>query len=88
MAKHTLAQTCRYVLFTSSEEPSLRWLQDVWREAAEADAEESPRVQYASVDAATDPALAERFAITLPAMLLFKHRKVYACAELRLSSLC
>jgi len=48
----------RYFLFTSSEEPSLRWLDDVWREAADVEGgEEGPRIHFASVDVATDPAL-------------------------------
>jgi len=67
----------RYFLFTSSEEPSLRWLDDVWREAADVEGgEEGPRIHFASVDVATDPALAERFAATAPAVLLFRQRKV------------
>ena len=65
------------MLFSSSEEPSLRWLQDVWREAAEADADaqEVPRVQFAAVDTAASPELADRFAVTAPAVLLFRQRQ-------------
>ena len=65
------------MLFSSSEEPSLRWLQDVWREAAEADADaqEVPSVQFAAVDTAVSPELAERFAVTAPAVLLFRQRQ-------------
>ncbi|KAK9842604.1 hypothetical protein WJX81_008536 [Elliptochloris bilobata] len=66
-----------YILFSSSEEPSLRWLQDVWQEAAEADLKETPRIQWATVDTATDPALGDRFSVTAPAVLLLRHRKVF-----------
>lgn len=79
----------RCVLFSSSEEPSLRWLQDVWREAAEADADaqEVPRVQFAAVDTAVSPELAERFAVTAPAVLLFRQRQA-RCRTRKLAFCC
>ena len=67
----------RFVLFTSSGEPSLQHLKESWDEAARSQLTEAVPVYHAVVDIEEHPFLAERFNIqALPAFMLFRNRKV------------
>ena len=70
----------RFVLFTSSGEPSLQHLKESWDEAARSQLTEAVPVYHAVVDVEQQPYLADRFSVQgLPAFLLFRNRKVSLC---------
>ncbi len=75
----------RFVLFTSSVEPSLQPLSEAWAQLGEEQSGEP--VLHGLVDTAEDPHLADRFKITgVPTFLLFRDRKVIERSSQSLSS--
>lgn len=78
----------RFVLFTSSGEPSLQHLKESWDEAARSQVTEAVPVYHAVVDVDQQPYLADRFNVQgLPAFLLFRNRKVCHCPVGHITSL-
>ena len=65
----------RFILFTSSVEPSLQPLSEAWAQLGEA--QSGQPMLHGLVDTAEDQHLADRFRITdVPTILLFRDRKV------------
>ena len=81
------ALACRFVLFTSSVEPSLQALSETWSQLGEV--QQGAPILHGLVDIAEDQHLAERFSITnLPTFLLFRDRKVNRRRHLLTAVLC